>query len=119
MPRCPAYNCAGGDANRVRKVTNPTALKIPDEILAAVVDKEQIYRCSYCKFIWYEWTAKDVRAGVMKQSIGFFDLPSKPGEFFPRPDYRLRDEAAAQGPRKRLPAKQGRKRGGGPRRSGR
>jgi len=67
-------------------VDNPAEYGVPDLVTQS---GEQVYRCSYCGFIW---TEKAVPGGmnVRKRSIGFFDNIQKPNEFFAAPFHKLK-----------------------------
>ncbi len=95
--RCPAFDCsAHGPAYLV---TDPSKLQIPPEIIESVGDNP-IYRCSYCQFIWYEWTPRDSRTKI-RTAIGFYDNFRKPLEFFATPNYRMAEPPTRRPVRKR------------------
>jgi len=94
--RCPAIDCSRhGPAHQV---TDPAALKLPADIIAKV-GKEPIYYCSYCQFIWYEFTPV-VGGATVRVPIGFYDNFTKPMEFFATPHHRL-EEPPKKHPRRR------------------
>jgi hypothetical protein len=89
MPTCPAYDCSGGDSFRVHEVRNPSDCKIPPDI--GVAPGQQMFRCSYCGFIWIEKVMPE-HILTLRIPVGFYDSMSKPNVFFATPSYRLKED---------------------------
>ena|SRR5258708_1563756 len=92
-PHCPAYNCSGGYAHRLHKVS-AEGVHMPADVLAAKPPLHEIYSCSYCQFVWFQSTASF--PGFDPTPAGFYDNFLRPQEWISTPDYQIREENTPQ-----------------------
>jgi hypothetical protein len=88
-PHCPAPNCRGGYEHRLKKVEGMPEW-IPPEILKLKKETEQLYRCNYCGFVWFQDNSK--QKGFDPKPLGFFDSIFSPGFVLVDKSYRIRKE---------------------------
>lgn len=77
-PHCPANDCSGGHAPRLHKVSAEN-VKITQEVLSRKKTEDEIYRCNYCGFVWFQSSSS--RPGFDPTPAGFYGDFSNPDIF--------------------------------------
>ena len=91
QPHCPAQDCNGGDAAKLRPVAEPSNVQLTDEALLRKKNGMSIWRCLHCGLVWFQSNVS--RPGFEPTPGGFYNSFIKPGEFFIVPlSYPIRSE---------------------------
>ena len=89
IPHCPNPSCTGGNEDRLKKVEGMPAW-IPLEIFKNKKKAEQLYRCNYCGFVWFQDNSK--QKAFDPRPLGFFDSMLSSGFVLVDNSYRIRKE---------------------------